>query len=139
MDSMYQNNVWTLVDSPDGTILVGCKWVFKKKTDMDGNISTYKARLVAKRFTQCQVIDYEQTVSPLTMMKSIRILLAIVAYYNYEMWHKDVKIAFLNRNFQKGVYIKHNRKDSHIKIGRRCVKLNRSINGLNQASRRWNL
>ena len=78
----------------------------RKKTDMDGKLSTYKARLVAKGFTQCQEIDYEETVSPLTMVKSIRILLAIVAYYKYEMWHKDVNTAFLNRNFQKGVYIK---------------------------------
>ena len=101
----------------------------RKKIDMDGKLSTYKARLVAKRFTQCQVIDYEQTVLPLTMVKSIRILLAIIAYYNYEMWHIDVKTAFLNRNFQKGVYIKHNRKDSHMRMGRRRVKLNRSIYG----------
>ena len=86
MDSMYQNNVWTLVDPPDGTKPAGCKWVFKKKTDMDGNVSTYKARLVAKGFTQRQGIDYEETFSPVVMVKSIRILLVISAYYDYEIW-----------------------------------------------------
>ena len=43
MESMYQNKVWTLVDLPEGVKPIGCKWVFKKKTDMDGKIQTYKA------------------------------------------------------------------------------------------------
>ena len=57
MDSMYENKVWTLVDAPKGVKPVGCKWVFKRKTDMDGNIITYKARLVAKGYTQRQGIE----------------------------------------------------------------------------------
>ena len=52
MDSMYDNQVWTLVDPPEGIKPIGCKWVFKKKTDMDGNVVTYKARLVAKGYRQ---------------------------------------------------------------------------------------
>ena len=85
MDSMYQNEVWTLVDPPEGVKPVGCKWVFKKKTDMEGNVITYKARLVAKGFTQRYGIDYKETFSPVAMSKSIRILLAIAAYYDYEI------------------------------------------------------
>ncbi len=50
MESMYTNQVWTLIDSPKGVKPIGCKWVFKKKVDMDGNVITYKGRLVAKRF-----------------------------------------------------------------------------------------
>ena len=53
---------------------------------MDGNVQTYKARLVEKGFTQTQGIDYEETLSPVAMLKSIRILLAIVAHYDYEIW-----------------------------------------------------
>ncbi len=74
----------------------------QNKTDMDGKVSTYKARLVAKGFTQRQGIDYEETFSPVAMVKSIRILLAIAAYYDYEIWQIDVKTAFLNRNFARG-------------------------------------
>ena len=48
MKSMKDNQVWSLVDLPQNAQTVGCKWIFKKKTDMDGNIHTYKARLVAK-------------------------------------------------------------------------------------------
>ena len=43
MQSMYDNKVWTLIDLPNGLKTIGCKWVFKKKIDMDGNVHTYKA------------------------------------------------------------------------------------------------
>ena len=48
--SMYQNKVWTLVDLPDDRQAIENKWIFKKKTDADGNVTIYEARLVAKKF-----------------------------------------------------------------------------------------
>nr|GEW41988.1 putative retrotransposon Ty1-copia subclass protein [Tanacetum cinerariifolium] len=72
------------------------KWLFKKKTDMDGNVHIYKARLVVKGFTQTPGIDYEETFSPVADIRAIRILIAIAAYYDYEIWQMDVKTAFLN-------------------------------------------
>ncbi|CAL8089813.1 unnamed protein product [Prunus armeniaca] len=96
MDSMYANQVWTLVDPPEGIVPIGNKWVFKRKKGSDGKVETYKARLVAKGYRQREGIDYEETFSPIAMIKSIRILLAIVAYYDYEIWQMDVKMAFLN-------------------------------------------
>nr|GEU80123.1 hypothetical protein [Tanacetum cinerariifolium] len=75
---------------------VGSKWLFKKKTDMDGNVHIYKARLVAKGYTQTPGINYEETFSLVADIKAIRILIAIAAYYNYEIWQMDVKTAFLN-------------------------------------------
>nr|GEW93943.1 zinc finger, CCHC-type [Tanacetum cinerariifolium] len=71
------------------------KWLFKKKTDMDGNVHIYKARLVAKGFTQTPGIDYEETFSPVADIRTFRILIAIAAYYDYEIWQMDVKTAFL--------------------------------------------
>ena len=82
---MYTNQVWTLVDPPEGIKPIGCKWIFKKKTGMKGNVITYKARLLAKGYRQRQRIDYDKTFSPVAMLKSIRILLAIVAHYDYEI------------------------------------------------------
>ena len=96
MKSMYDNQVWNLVDQTSGLKTVGCKWVFKKKTDVDGKVHTYKARLVAKGYTQTQGIDYEETFSPVAMIKSIRILFVIAAFYDYEIWQMDVKTSFLN-------------------------------------------
>ena len=84
-----------MTDPPDGEKPVGCKWVFKEKTDMEGIVNVFKARLVAKGFTQTHGIDYDETFSPIAMATSIRILLAITAYYDYEIWQMDIKTAFL--------------------------------------------
>ncbi len=74
-----------MVESPEEVKPIGCKWVFKKKTNMDGNVITYKGRLVAKGFTQVHGVDYDETFSLVAMLKSIRILLATAAYYDYEI------------------------------------------------------
>jgi hypothetical protein len=86
-------------------LAIECKWIFKKNTDADGNVHFYKARLVAKGFRQIQGVDYDETFSPVAMLKSIQILLAIGAYYDYEIWQMDVKMAFLNGNLSEDVYM----------------------------------
>ncbi|KAJ0435652.1 putative RNA-directed DNA polymerase [Helianthus annuus] len=139
MQSMRDNQVWDLVELPPESRAVGSKWVFKRKTDMHGNIQTYKARLVAKGFTQTQGIDYDGTFSPVAMIKSIRILLAIAAYYDYEIWQMDVKTAFLNGHLFEDVYMVQPDGFIDPKYPNRVCKLNKSVYGLKQASRSWNL
>ena len=85
--SMYENKVWTLVDLPDDRRAIENKWIFKKKTDADGNVTIYKARLVAKGFLQVQGVDYDETFSLVSMLKSVRIMLEIAAFY--EIWQMD--------------------------------------------------
>jgi hypothetical protein len=86
IESMHDNQVWNLVDPIDGVRHIDCKWVFKKKTYKDGNVHIYKTRLVTKFFKQIHGIDYDETFSPVAMLKSVRILLAIAAYFDYEIW-----------------------------------------------------
>ena len=52
MDSMMTNQIWTLIDLPEGVTLIDCKWILKKKIGADGQVETYKARLVVKGFKQ---------------------------------------------------------------------------------------
>jgi hypothetical protein len=59
------------------------KWIFKKKTNADGNVTVYKVRLVAKGFQHIKGVDYDETFSLVVMLKSIRVLLAIAAYFDY--------------------------------------------------------
>ena len=80
--SIYQNKVWTLVDLPDDRRAIENKWIFKKKTDADGNVTIYKAQLVAKGYRQVQGIDYDETFSPVAKLKSVQIMLAIAAFYD---------------------------------------------------------
>nr|GEU92423.1 hypothetical protein [Tanacetum cinerariifolium] len=104
MQSMKDNQVWRLVDLPLDYKTVGSKWLFKKKTDMDGIVHTYKARLMAKGFTQFYGVDYEETLSPVVDIRSIRILIAI-ATFNYEIWQMDVETAFLNGYLDEDIYM----------------------------------
>ncbi|KAH9656854.1 hypothetical protein KPL70_022837 [Citrus sinensis] len=112
MESMYSNKVWELVEAPNGVKPIGCKWIYKRKRGVDGKVETFKARLVAEGFTQKEGINYEETFSPVAMLKSIRILLSIAAQPD----------GFI----QKG--------QEHM-----VCKLQRSIYGLKQASRSWNI
>ena len=138
MDSMYTNQVWTLVDPPKGIKPIGCKWIFKKNTDMEGDVITYKAKIVAKGYRQKQGVDYDETFSPIAMLISIRILLAIVAHYDYEIWKMDVKTTFLNGNLTEEVYMTQH-KGFISGSGNKVCKLQRSIYRLKQASRSWNI
>ncbi|GJV77759.1 retrotransposon protein, putative, ty1-copia subclass [Tanacetum coccineum] len=109
------NEVWDLVELPPNGKTVGSKWLFKKKTDMDGAVHTYKAHI-----------------------RAIRILIAIAAHYDYEIWQMDVKNVFLNGYLSEEVYMEQPKGFVNPKYPNRVCKLKRSIYGLKQASRQWN-
>ena len=79
INSMKCNGVWDLVELPNGKRPIQCKWFYKTKKDSLGNIERYKARLIAKRFTQKEGIDYTDTFSLVFKKDSLRIILASVA------------------------------------------------------------
>ena len=64
-----------------------------------------KARLVAKGFQQVQGVEYDEIFSLVSMLKSVRIMLAIAAFYDYEIWQLDVKTAFLNGFLEEELYM----------------------------------
>ena len=117
------------MDLPDDRRPIENKWIFKKKTDADGNVTVYKARLVAKGFRQVQGVDYNETFSPIAMLKSVRIMLAITTIYDYEIWQMDVKTAFLN-GFLKELYMMPPEGFVDPKGANKVCKLQRSIYGL---------
>ncbi|GJU08267.1 retrotransposon protein, putative, ty1-copia subclass [Tanacetum coccineum] len=94
-----------LLKSTDDESFDKCKWLFKKKTDMDGIVHVYKARLVAKGYTQLYGVDYEEMFSPVADIRAIRILISIAAYYDYKIWKMDVKTAFLNGYLNEDIYL----------------------------------
>ena len=110
----------------------------KKKTTR-WEVETFKARLVAKGYTQKEGIDYEETFSPVAMLKSIWILLVVVVSLDYEIWQMDVQTAFLNGSLEKDIYMQQ--PEEFIARGQEhmACKFQRSIYGLKQASRTWNI
>ena len=99
MESMYSNQVWTLVDPAVGVKPIGCKWIYKRKRGIDGKVETFKAQLVAKGYTQKEGFDYEETFSPVAT--HIRILLSITAHMDYAIWQMDVKTDLFNGNLDE--------------------------------------
>ena len=139
LKSMDENQVWDLVDPPPGVTAIGCKWVFKKKTNVDGNVQIHKARLVVKGYGQVQGIDYDETYSPVAMLKSVRIVLAIATYFDYEIWQMDVKTAFLHGNLTEDMYMIQPEGFVDPTSTSKVCKLQRSFHGLEQASRSQNI
>ncbi|GKF26494.1 retrotransposon protein, putative, ty1-copia subclass [Tanacetum coccineum] len=105
---------------------------------MDGVVHTCKAHLVAKGFTQTYEVNYEETFSSVADIKAIRILVAIAAFYDYEIWQMDVRTAFLDGHLSEEVYMVQLEGFVKPKYPNRVCKLKRSIYGLKHASRQWN-
>lgn len=134
--SLIANGTWVLVDRNDQK-LVDNRWVFKIKYDVNGNVERYKARLVARGFTQMYGVDYWETFSPVVRMESLRMMFAIAASRKLKMQQFDVKTAFLNGELEENIFMKQPAgfEDGS---GRVCL-LKKSIYGLKQASRCWNV
>ena len=124
---------------PDDRQAIENKWIFKKKNDADVNVTVYKAWVAVKGFRQGQGVDYDETFSPVVTLKSVQIILAIAAFYDYEIWQMDIKTAFLNGFLKEELYMMQPEGFVDPKGTNKVCKLQRSIYGLVQASRNWNI
>jgi hypothetical protein len=135
--SIMKNDVWEIVPRPKGKDVVSSKWLFKIKHVADGSIEKYKARFVARGFSQKEGINYEETFSPVVRYTSIRTIIALAAKMKWKLHQMDVKTAFLNGVIEEEVYIEQPQgfavedKKSHV------CRLKKALYGLKQAPRAW--
>lgn len=135
--SLAENNVWTLVDRPTDRKVVQCKWVFHVKNSANGEVR-YKARLVARGFTQTYGEDFTETFAPVVRNSTLRLLFALSVNLNLSIDHVDVTTAFLNSDLNEQIFMTQPEGYITDENKNKVCLLNKAIYGLKQSSRMWN-
>ncbi|RDY06522.1 hypothetical protein CR513_09476, partial [Mucuna pruriens] len=137
LKSIQDNDIWDLIELPEGVKPIRCKWIFKTKKDSKGNIERYKACLVAKSFTHKEDINYKEIFSLVSSKDSSRTIMTLVAHFDLELHQLDVKIAFLNDNIDEMIYMVQSKNFVSNESKSMVCKLKKFIYDLKQASRQW--
>jgi transposase InsO family protein len=157
-ESLRSHAVWRRVPiaeaEREGRTPIGCKWIYKLKLTATGEVERYKARLVARGFTQQRGVDYHATFAPTLLYKTFRVLLSLVAVLDWETNQLDVETAFLYGEMQDTVYMQlppglqlegggaaaaDGEPSARGGGGRatECVRLQKALYGTKQASAVW--
>jgi hypothetical protein len=135
LDAHDKNHTFSIVEQTSDMNIIGCRWVFKRKRDVNGRVIKFKARLVAKGYNQVKGIDFHDTFAPVLNARSLRILFAYSVIYNTQLDQLDVKTAFLNAPVQEDIFVDvpegMNIDDGYV------LKLNQALYGIKQAPREW--
>jgi hypothetical protein len=135
--ALLENGTWKQVIPPKGANLISSKWVYTIKLKPDGSIERFKARLVARGFSQVQGMDYNETFAPTVRMDTLRLFLATVAAEDMECVQFDIKNAFTESHLKEEIYISPPQ-GVDVKKGY-ALQILRSLYGLKQAARDWNI
>jgi len=133
-----KNKTWSVITRPLNINIVSTKWIFTKKRDENGRVKRYKARLVARGFTQQYGIDYRETFAPVLKSKSLKIIIALSAntHTHRKIAQLDVKTAFLNADVKEDIYVYP---PEGMSVGEsEILKLNKALYGIKQAPHEWN-
>ena len=136
MRALKKNETWELTVLPTGKRTVDCKWIFTIKYNAEGEIDRYKARLVARGFTQTYGLDYEETFAPVAKLNTVRVLLSLAVNLDWPLRQFDVKNAFLNGELEEEVFMQPPPGFDHTANGKVCF-LKKALYGLKQSPRAW--
>ena len=137
MKALEKNETWDIVKRPKDKKAVGCRWVYTVKYQSNGKLDRYKARLVAKWYTQTYGIDYEETFAQVGKMNTVRIILSLAAHFDWEMHLFDVKNAFLHGSLEEEVYMEIPPSYGNVNEESKVCKLKKALYGLKQSPRAW--
>ena len=130
---------WILVDLPLGKRPITCKWVFKVKYNPDGTVDKFKARLVARGFSQTANIDFHETFAPTMRFESLRMLFAFCNKHGIPIEQMDVDNAYLNTLLKEVIYMWQPQGYPETNASRgKVLQLVKGLYGLKQSARLWN-
>ena len=137
LEALCKNKTWVLTPLPNGKKAVSCKWVYTVKQNAEGKIERYKARLVARGYSQTYGIDYDETFAPVAKMNTVRILISCAANFGWSLHQLDVKNAFLHGDLQEEVYMEIPPGFSTSETTGKVCRLKKALYGLKQSPRAW--
>lgn len=137
IEGLHAMNTFEVVDIPKDARLVDSKLVLKIKTDQQGIPVKYKARLVARGFTQRKGIDFHETFAPVAPYTAIRAVLALSLYHGWHVHSTDFSQAYLNGSLDEAIYMKA--PDGHNLPAGKCYRIVTGLYGLKQSGRVWNM
>ena len=132
MNSLIENDTFTVTELPESKSVVGGKWVYTIKGEPMNPL--FKARYVAKGYSQTKGVDFLETFSPTARMESVRMLTQIAVQENWPLHQMDVKGAYLHAPIEHEVYV--NEPEGYRNNGN-VWKLKKSLYGLKQSGRNW--
>ncbi|KAI5348277.1 hypothetical protein L3X38_001164 [Prunus dulcis] len=130
IETIEKNGTLELVERPTDKPVIGVKWVFKTKLNLDGTVQKHKARLVAKGCAQKPGIDYNETFAPVARLDTIRTLIALAAQKGWKLFQLDVKSAFLNGVLEEEVYTEQPEGFEVKTASHKVYKLKKALYGL---------
>ena len=137
LNQFKRSEVCDLAPRPDGTNVIGTKWIYKNKSDENGTVTRNKARLVAQGYTQVEGLDFDETFAPVARLESIRLLLGVTCILKFKLFQMDVKSAFLNGYLHEEVYVEQPKGFTDPSFPNHVYKLKKAMYGLKQAPRAW--
>ncbi|XP_073318117.1 uncharacterized mitochondrial protein AtMg00820-like [Primulina huaijiensis] len=105
LGALEANNTWSIVSFPHDKSVIACRWVYKAKFFANGFLQRYKERLVAKRYTQQEGIDYLEKFSLVAKLVTVKVLLALDDARGWLLIHLDVNNAFLQGDLSDEFYM----------------------------------
>jgi histone deacetylase 1/2 len=137
VQALHDNATWILVPRPPGQNIISSKWVYKLKHKADGSIDKYKARLVARGFTQQYGIDYLDTFSPVVKPATVRLVLSLAVSRDWHLRQVDISNAFLHGVLTETAYMQQPPGFQDPQHPDYVCKLQKALYGLKQSPRAW--
>jgi hypothetical protein len=136
-NSITKNDMWDLVPRLEEKSMVSSKWIFKIKHAADGSIEKFKAKFVARGFSQRDGVDYKEMFALVAIYASIRVVISIASVMGWRIHQTDVKTTFLNAIIEEEVYKEQphgfevHERESHV------CRFKKSLYELKKAPRAW--
>ena len=137
LNQFVRNDVWELAPKPENVHVIDTKWIFRNKTDEDGEIIRNKSQLVAQGYTRLEGVDFDESFAPVARLESIQILISIAYTMNFKLNQMDVKCAFLNGYLNEEVFVEQPKGFEDPHFPDHVLRLKKALYGLKHAPRAW--